>query len=188
MGVAVAPCDVAANHPGLFVVALVVGAVEREVAQRGELGLDPVQPRRVERHVRELDVVRADAQERTALNAILHPLIGQEVRRRIERLEGQGHAFALYEAALIVENRLQHGLDGLVVVTAPVGEQIRRLLLRDGLSEEDARARIAAQLPQSEKVAEADFVIENTGAPELLRAQVARVLDALQAGYSRRAG
>jgi dephospho-CoA kinase len=127
-----------------------------------------------------------DAQERAALNAILHPRIGHEVKRRLDALAAQGKAFAIYEAALIVENGLQHGLDGVVVVTAPVEEQLRRLRLRDGMSEAEARARIAAQLPQREKIACADFVVENTGAPELLRAQVARVIDALAAGYSRK--
>jgi len=72
------------------------------------------------------------------------------------------------------------------VVTAPISEQLRRLHLRDGLSEQAARERIAAQLPQSEKVAKADFVIENAGPPELLRAQVSRVLDQLRSGYTRR--
>jgi dephospho-CoA kinase len=127
-----------------------------------------------------------DGQERAALNAILHPRIGLEVRRRLDGLAAQGKPVALYEAALIVENRLHHGLDGLIVVTAPLEEQVRRLYLRDALGEAEARSRIAAQLPQRDKVAQADFVIENTGAPELLRAQVARVLDALLAGYSRR--
>jgi dephospho-CoA kinase len=130
--------------------------------------------------------VFADAQERLALNAILHPRIGQEVKNRLDRLAAQGRDIALYEAALIVENGLEHGLDGLIVVTAPIGEQLRRLHLRDGLGEAAARERIAAQLPQSEKVAKADFVIENAGPPELLRAQVARVLDKLRDGYSRR--
>jgi len=129
--------------------------------------------------------VFADAQERAALNAILHPLIGKEVRARLERLEARGQPLALYEAALIVENGLHHGLEGLIVVTAPVDEQVRRLALRDGMSESDARARIAAQLPSHEKVKVADFVIENTGAPELLRAQVARVVDALRGGFRR---
>jgi len=132
--------------------------------------------------------VFADAQERLALNAILHPRIGLEVKNRLDRLAAQGQDIALYEAALIVENGLEHGLDGLIVVTAPLGEQLKRLHLRDGLAEAAARERIAAQLPQSEKVAKADFVIENAGPPELLRAQVARVLDKLRAGYSRRGG
>jgi dephospho-CoA kinase len=129
--------------------------------------------------------VFADAQERAALNAILHPRIGAEVRTRLDRLAARGAPVALYEAALIVENGLHHGLDGLIVVNAPVEEQIRRLRLRDGMSEEEARSRIRAQLPAHEKVKAADFVIENTGAPELLRAQVARVVDTLRGGWSR---
>src|SRR3954452_5002424 len=51
--------------------------------------------------------VFADAQERLALNAILHPRIGQEVKNRLDRLAAQGREIALYEAALIVENRLE---------------------------------------------------------------------------------
>jgi dephospho-CoA kinase len=129
--------------------------------------------------------VFADAQERAALNAILHPLIGREVRARLDRLAARGHPIAIYEAALIVENGLHHGLDGLIVVHAPVEEQVRRLALRDGMAEREARSRIAAQLPSHEKVKAADFVIENTGAPELLRAQVARVLDAVRSGWTR---
>jgi len=131
------------------------------------------------------DRVFADAQERTALNAILHPRIGAEVRARLDRLAARGAGVAIYEAALIVENGLQHGLDGLIVVSAPVEEQIRRLRARDGMTEADARSRIRAQLPAHEKVKAADFVIENTGAPELLRAQVARVIDALRGGWTR---
>ncbi|HWE24077.1 MAG TPA: dephospho-CoA kinase [Myxococcales bacterium] len=131
------------------------------------------------------DRVFNDAQERAALNAILHPRIGAEVRARLDRLAARGAPVAIYEAALIVENGLHHGLDGLIVVNAPVEEQIRRLRARDGMTEEEARARIRAQLPAHDKVKEADFVIENTGAPELLRAQVARVVDTLRGAWSR---
>jgi tetratricopeptide (TPR) repeat protein len=56
--VSVAPGDVAADHAGLLAVAGMVGAVESEVAQRGELGLDPVQPGPVKGHVGQLDIVR----------------------------------------------------------------------------------------------------------------------------------
>ena len=131
------------------------------------------------------DRVFADAQERAALNAILHPRIGAEVRARLDRLAARGAPVAIYEAALIVENGLHHGLVGLIVVNAPVEEQIRRLRARDGMTEEEARARIRAQLPAQEKVKAADFVIENTGATELLRAQVARVADTLRGGWAR---
>src|SRR5437868_6633731 len=163
---------VAPGTPGLAEVAARLPGV---VSETGELDRKTLAER-----------VFADAQERAALNAILHPRIGAEVRARLDRLAARGAALAIYEAALIVENGLHHGLDGLIVVTAPVEEQIRRLRVRDGMSEGDARARIAAQLPAHEKVKAADFVIENTGAPELLRAQVARVVDALRGGWTRR--
>jgi hypothetical protein len=57
VGVAVPPGDVAPDHASLFVVSGVIGSISREVAQRLELGLDPVEPARVERHVGELDIV-----------------------------------------------------------------------------------------------------------------------------------
>jgi dephospho-CoA kinase len=119
----------------------------------------------------------ADAGERTALEHILHPRIAQEVASRMATLASAGHAAAVYEAALIVENGLQRGLDGLVVVTAPVPAQIARLRLRDRMSEEETRARIAAQLPESEKTREATVVIENAGAESELAAQVDRLVE-----------
>ena len=132
--------------------------------------------------------VFADEAERKALNAILHPRIAEEVARRLAALAEGGAALAVYEAALIVENGLDAMLDGLVVVTAPEGEQVRRVVLRDGLAEPETRARIAAQLPAAVKAARADFVIENAGPPEALVAQVDRVLAALVAGHSRKKG
>ena len=65
----------------------------------------------------------------------------------MRELEQAGRPVAVYEAALIVENGQHLGLDGLIVVTASEAVQLSRLRLRDGLSEEEARARIAAQLP-----------------------------------------
>ena len=128
----------------------------------------------------------ADPAERAALNAILHPRIAQESARRLDQLREAAAPFAIYEAALIVENHLEDGLDGLLVVTAPEELQVRRVLARDGLAEAETRARIAAQLPASVKAARADFVIDNSGVIESLAAQVERVLAALEAGYTRR--
>jgi dephospho-CoA kinase len=120
--------------------------------------------------------VFADQHERTELNQIIHPRIAEEVSARLGALAGAGHTVAVYEAALIVENGLHRGLDGLIVVTAPEDVQISRLRLRDGMSEEEARARIAAQLPAAEKVRAATFVIENGGSESGLSAQVDRLL------------
>ena len=120
--------------------------------------------------------VFADPDELQALNAILHPRIAQESAARMAALAGAGHPVAVYEAALIVENRLHLDLDGLIVVTAPADAQLARLRLRDGMSEAEAKARIAAQLPEAEKTKLATVVIDNRGSQAELAAQVDRLL------------
>ncbi|MGZ6123506.1 MAG: dephospho-CoA kinase [Myxococcales bacterium] len=124
--------------------------------------------------------VFADPVERGALERILHPLIAEEVATRMAALASAGHATAVYEAALIVENGLQRGLDGLIVVTAPPEAQIARLRLRDNMSEEEARARIGAQLSSSEKAQEATVVIENAGSDADLGARVDRLVERMR--------
>ncbi|HEY5678090.1 MAG TPA: dephospho-CoA kinase, partial [Myxococcales bacterium] len=119
--------------------------------------------------------VFADKEEREALNHIIHPRIAEEVSARLAALAGAGHPVAVYEAALIVENGLDAGLDGLVVVVAEPEAQVARLRLRDGMTESEARARIAAQLPSAEKVRHATFAIENSGTEAELAAQVDRL-------------
>jgi dephospho-CoA kinase len=126
-------------------------------------------------------LVFADAGERAALNAIVHPRIAQASAAQIAAFAEAGERTAVYEAALIVENGLDRGLAGLIVVTAPEELQLARLRLRDGLSEAEARARLAAQLPASEKVKRATFVIENRGTTSDLEAQVAKLLPLLSA-------
>jgi len=124
--------------------------------------------------------VFADAAERAALNAIIHPRIAEEVARRMAALAASGEKVAVYEAALIVENGLQQGLEGLIVVTAPPEVQIERLRRRDGMTEEEARARIASQLSADEKARAAAVVIENGGSEAELVAQVERLIERLR--------
>jgi dephospho-CoA kinase len=132
--------------------------------------------------------VFADEGERAALNAIVHPRIAAALADRAAALDAQGVPFAVYEAALLVENGLADAFDGLIVVTAPLVAQLARLLARDGMTEPEARARLSAQLPAAEKVALADFVLDNAGALDELRAQVGRVVVALRSGYRRGKG
>jgi dephospho-CoA kinase len=125
-------------------------------------------------------VVFARPEERAALEAIVHPAIRAEVERRLAALEAAGAEVAVYEAALLVEAGLDEELDALVVVALPEEEQVRRLVARDGLSAEAARARVAAQAPLAEKVRRADYVIDNTGDLAALRRRVDEVWSALR--------
>jgi dephospho-CoA kinase len=120
-------------------------------------------------------------EELKALNAIVHPRIAERTAQRMSALEESGAKVAVYEAALLVENNSDLGMDGLVVVTAPVELQIARLHARDGLTEAEARARIAAQMPAEEKVKRATVVIENRGSQAELAAQVEALISRLRA-------
>src|SRR5258708_24996426 len=123
--------------------------------------------------------VFADARERAELNRIVHPRIAEEVSSRLGALAGEGYPVAVYEAALSSENSMHDGLDGLVVVTAPEAAQLARLRERDAMSEAEARARLAAQLPAADKLPHATFMIDNQGSEAELEAQVDRLLAAM---------
>ncbi len=125
-------------------------------------------------------LVFQDPRERAALNQITHPRIAFEVAARLRALEEAGQPVAVYEAALIIENKMYQGLDGLAVVTAPEEVQLARLRQRDGMTEAEARARIAAQLPAAEKLRHATFAIDNAGSEAELAAQVERLYSAMQ--------
>lgn len=123
--------------------------------------------------------VFGDDAARAALNAITHPRIAQAVQEKTAALEARGVTRLVYEAPLLIENRLHEGLDGVVLVVAPPAVQLARLMARDGLTEAQARARIAAQLPLDEKRRHARWIIDNGADPEATRQQAARVIDEL---------
>jgi dephospho-CoA kinase len=111
-------------------------------------------------------MVFADSAARAAVNRITHPAIARLAEQALREKVQKGAWLVVYEAPLLFEVGAEQRVDAVLVVTAEEGVQIRRLMERDGLSEEAARARLAAQMPQAEKVARADFVIDNSGAAE----------------------
>jgi dephospho-CoA kinase len=130
-------------------------------------------------------LVFADAEKRRALNALTHPRIQATVTARLDELRAKGEPFAIYEAALIVENKLHLGLDGLVVVSIDEQTQLDRILKRDELTREEALARIRAQAPLGDKVAVADWVIDTRGILMDTRKQVAKVWEEIRSGGPR---
>jgi dephospho-CoA kinase len=120
-------------------------------------------------------LVFQDARARKDLEAITHPRIAARAQQEIAAHASRGARVVIYEAALIVENRLHEGLQGLIVVAVPPEVQLARLMHRDRLDEAAARARLQAQLPLEAKVAVADHVIDNSGSLEDTRQQTLRV-------------
>lgn len=117
--------------------------------------------------------VFSDSAARQRLNAIVHPAIRLEIATRCAALAQAGHPIAIIDAALLAENGAKEPfLDGLIVVTCAEETRARRLIERCGLDAEEVRRRIAAQAPPERKVAIADWVIDNNGSIEALRARV----------------
>ncbi len=117
-------------------------------------------------------IVFDDREKLNQLNAIIHPRVEQEMVRQLAELESSGkHAAAFIEAALIFEAGLHKTLDGVVVVWCLPEQQITRLMER-GVSEAEARRRIAAQMPVADKLALATEKIDCSGSLEETRRQV----------------
>ena len=117
-------------------------------------------------------IVFDDREKLNQLNAIIHPRVEQEMVRRFAELESSGtHPAAFIEAALIFEAGLHKKLDGVVVVWCLPEQQITRLIER-GVSEAEARRRIAAQMPVADKLALATERIDCSGSLEETRRQV----------------
>jgi dephospho-CoA kinase len=123
-------------------------------------------------------IVFADPAALRALEAILHPGVRAEIRRR---LDASTASIVVVDAIKLFEGGLAREMDANWVVTCPREEQVRRLVAERGLTAEQAEARISAQGSQEEKVRRATVVIDNGGTLE----QTERQVDAALAHRSR---
>ncbi|MGQ0722981.1 MAG: dephospho-CoA kinase [Candidatus Eiseniibacteriota bacterium] len=132
--------------------------------------------------------VFGDAAARADLEAIVHPAVRAEVLARLDEWRGEGFdGIVVLDAALLVESRFAYPLDALLVVTAPLELRLERLARR-GVPAQEARARIAAQAGDDDKVARADHVISNGGDLAALAGEVDRVLSELGRDGGTRSG
>ncbi len=125
------------------------GTVEQGQLQRKKLGA----------------LVFSDAEALLALNRITHGAVKQEVLNRLK----QAPALAAIDAIALFEGGLSELCDITVAVTAPEEARVRRLMARDGISEDYARSRIAAQHPESWFRQSCDYILENDGSEEAFR-------------------
>jgi dephospho-CoA kinase len=117
-----------------------------------------------------------DAERRRDLERILHPVIGAMLRQRAQEEDD----VVVLEIPLLIEVGEHERVDLVVVVYATREHQIQRLMERDRLTREEAGRRIETQLPLDEKVAYADYVINNDGSPEETEEQVIRLDQAVR--------
>lgn len=159
-------------------------AIVRDLQQPGE----PVFDRIVERFGAEVvgadghldrpaiaGIVFGDAEALADLNEIVHPAVGEEIRRRLEELAATDRVVVL-DIPLLAEGaqdgRPRYPVSGTLVVDVPVDVQVARLVDHRGFDEADARARIANQASREDRLALADHVIDNSGDIHALAAQL----------------
>lgn len=186
-GIAAGKSTVAARLAGRGAVVVDADALARAAVEPGTSGLAAVLDR-FGAGVRAADgtldraalgrVVFADAAARDDLNGIVHPLVRARFAATVAAVPAG--SVVVHDVPLLVELAMGPQYHLVVVVGADAGERVRRLIAERGMTDADARARIAAQATDTDRHAAADVWLDNTGVtPELLRAVDALMADRL---------
>ena len=163
-------------------------AIAKEVVEPGRPALEEIRRKFGEMFLLDngsLDRKRLAAEifssraKREALEAIIHPRVREEMRRRIESLRDSAPIIVL-NVPLLFEVGLDGSVDQTVVVTVSESERFRRARARDGLREREIVDRLAAQWPQREKTDRADKSIDNSGTQKATRSQARRLYEQWQ--------
>jgi dephospho-CoA kinase len=131
------------------------GAVDREALRQAVLG---------------------KPEEMKRLNSIVHPIIGSLRKTFVQQAEAAGADLVVLDIPLLLEGGGERNVDAVAVVTAPGEVQRARVLLRDGMTPERLDAILAQQMPDAEKRARADFIIDTSQGLDPVRAQVAEII------------
>lgn len=118
------------------------------------------------------DRVFASTPEKSWLNELLHPLIHQQTQRQLAEATSP---YVLWVVPLLVENQLQNKADRVLVIDVSPETQILRTMQRDGVSRQHAEQILAAQATREARLAVANDVIDNNGAPDAIASDVARL-------------
>ena len=113
------------------------------------------------------------------LEAIVHPLVQKEREQFLEGARRDRAPLVVLDIPLLFETNAEGRFDAVIVVSAPAEVQRKRALERPGMTEEKLNAILAQQVPDEEKRARADFVVDTSQGLEAARAQVRHIIDTL---------
>lgn len=120
--------------------------------------------------------VIGDAAAMKKLEAIVHPLVRRAEERFLAEAERGGAKVAVLDIPLLYETGGDSRCDAVVVVSAPAGTQRARMMERPGMTEQKFKALLAKQMPDADKRARADFIVDSGQGYEAARAQVREIL------------
>jgi dephospho-CoA kinase len=130
--------------------------------------------------------VLGDGAALARLEAIVHPLVQDAERRLVAEARSRGEKIAVLDIPLLFESGADRRVDAVVVVSAPPDVQRARVLERPGMTVEKLEAILARQMPDAEKRARADFVVDTSQGFDAARAQVRAILAAVATMQKRR--
>ena len=152
--------------------------ISREVVKRGSPALSKIQDHFGEEVITqegELDrkhlgsIIFSNDQERDWLNNLLHPIIFEQMKRRITEAQS---AYIMLVIPLLAESEHPYEIDHILLVDVAHDIQIKRLCERDGIDSHDAEKRMEAQASQQERLAIANDIVENSGSKTALYQQL----------------
>ena len=118
--------------------------------------------------------------QRVKYEAIIMPYIIEEIKKQFEEYENKKEKMVILDAPTLIENKMQTDMDYVILVTAPVNVQIKRVMERDRLSKSDAVSRVNAQMSVEEKKEFANIIIDSSGELEKTQKQVEDIIDFLK--------
>lgn len=114
-------------------------------------------------------VVFQDENQRQLLNSIVHPIVAQLFAEEVEAARNAGASWVVYDCPLLIEENLLHLVDQAWLVRAPEKKRIERIVARNGISPQEAQARMAAQMKDEEKEPYVRVILWNDGSLESLK-------------------
>ncbi len=117
-------------------------------------------------------VIFNDSAKRKVLNEIVHPAVRHEMKSQAAHYLNDGFSHVVMDIPLLFESDLTHMVDRTLLIFVDEEVQFSRLVMRDDFTEEEARSRIASQMPLKDKVKLADAVITNNGSLEELKVKL----------------
>lgn len=124
--------------------------------------------------------VVGDANALKKLESIVHPLVREERREFLAQAKASGAKVALLDIPLLFETESSEAVDKVVVVSAPAEVQKKRVLAREGMTEEKFQAILARQMPDAEKRRRADFIVDTSHGFDAARENVRAILRAIE--------
>ncbi len=127
------------------------------------------------------DIIFRDSSKKEILNKIVHPHVIQKVAELIEEIgEESPDSIVILDVPLLIEAEMHKGLEDVILVYTPEQIQIKRLIERDGISDEEALLRVRSQMPIEKKREFATIIIDNSGTIEATKKRALEVFDGLK--------